>query len=259
MSNFNKKTAFNKTNVTQESQYVFPYHYIPQYEGGYFSQHLYWSWGIQYLGGIQLVLNLLREQEFDSLLDIGCGDGRFISEINRQYSDKCLLGVDYSERAINMAKALNPELRYKCINICGNNEEIGLFDIVTLIEVLEHIPVNDADYFVAAISRYLKSNGILIITVPHKNKALQPKHYQHFDVQSLSRMLGGTFKIESFIYFDKASYLFTAIKKILLENRFFILNNSFLLNSVFKYYKRHFFICEENVCGRICVTAKKNK
>jgi len=253
----NKISGFNSVSVSQEQQYALPYHYIPQCEHSCFSQHLYWSWGMQYLGGIFLLLDLLDDIKFKSLFDIGCGDGRFLREVNNRYSNKRLMGVDYSMRAVNMAKALNPEIQYKCLNICEYDKSIGLYDVVTLVEVLEHIPVNELDEFVAYISKYLKSDGRLILTVPHKNKSLQVKHYQHFDSQSLYSLLDPVFKIEKAFYFDKASRIFEGLKKTLLGNRFFILNNQFLLNCIWKVYQKYFFICDEARCGRICVLAIK--
>ncbi len=47
---------------------------------GRFSQLRHWSWGYRYLGRLQVVFDLLDGLEFDSLLDVGCGDGRFLRE-----------------------------------------------------------------------------------------------------------------------------------------------------------------------------------
>lgn len=67
----------------QEDQYDYPYHYIPRVENGQFSQSQYWSWGMHYLGGIQLILEQIDSYSFDSLIDVGCGDGRFLRELAR--------------------------------------------------------------------------------------------------------------------------------------------------------------------------------
>ena len=87
----------------QEAEYGYPYHHIPQWTNGFFSQTHHWSWGFRYLGGMQVVMDLLEQEEFGSLVDIGCGDGRFLCEIARQYPNKHIAGVDYSERAIRLA------------------------------------------------------------------------------------------------------------------------------------------------------------
>ncbi len=87
----------------QEAQYDYTYHYIPHVKNGQFSQSQYWSWGMHYLGGIQLVLEQINSYSFDSLIDVGCGDGRFLRELATEYPSVDTLGIDYSERSIAMA------------------------------------------------------------------------------------------------------------------------------------------------------------
>jgi len=79
----------------QESEYFIPYHYIPEKDDQGFSQTLFWSWGMRYFAGIELVLAQLENLKFSSIIDIGCGDGRFLREARRAFSGKSLLGVDY--------------------------------------------------------------------------------------------------------------------------------------------------------------------
>src|SRR5512135_225184 len=101
----------------QEAQYSFPYHHIPSVQKAKFSPVRYWSWGFRYLGGIQLVLDQLENTQFSSLIDIGCGDGRLLREIASHYGEKHLLGIDASTRAIQLAQALNPGVRYQTIDL----------------------------------------------------------------------------------------------------------------------------------------------
>ena len=79
-----EKKAFGESDVSQESQYALPYHYIPSFEGGHFSQHLYWSWGLHYIGALEYILDVLGQEPFESLIDVGCGDGRLLQEIGRR-------------------------------------------------------------------------------------------------------------------------------------------------------------------------------
>lgn len=248
---------FNELDSSQESQYSLPYHYIPQLEDGHFTQHLYWSWGFRYIGGMKIVLESLEKYPFESLIDIGCGDGRFLKEASRNFTSKKLLGIDYSERAINLAKAMNPELNYQCIDISSHAPINEPVDVITLIEVLEHIPLDKVNTFIRSFSEYLKPGGRLLMTVPHQNKPVQAKHFQHFNGRELTRILTPFFEIEKMLYFDKKSKLFAKTTKHLLRNNFFILNNQFLLNIIYKTYKRFFFHCPESKCGRIFVVARK--
>ncbi|MBC8252913.1 MAG: anion permease, partial [Ardenticatenia bacterium] len=89
-------TRSDPHHVLQDREYAYPYHYIPTWENGQFSQVQYWSWGYRYLGGIQVVLDQLRKLSFETLVDIGCGDGRFLREAKARFPEARMLGVDYS-------------------------------------------------------------------------------------------------------------------------------------------------------------------
>ena len=78
-----------------------------------------------------------------------------------------------------MAQMMNPDLNYECIDITDNHTGYK-YDVVTSVEVLEHIPPDKLNQFVHSIADLLNDNGYFILTVPHKNKQLNEKHYQHF-------------------------------------------------------------------------------
>lgn len=251
------KNKFDSGRASQEDQYEFPYHYIPSIENGNFTQHLYWSWGINYLSGLNLVFSLLSKEEFKSLVDIGCGDGRFLYEVDSRFKNVDLLGIDFSKQAIDLAKSMSRNIRYECINICSAKQPLKKFDVVTLIEVLEHIPIEQVDLFIESLAKYLKPSGRLIITVPHRNKAVSSKHFQHFDSESLYSCLSSFFEVESLCYFEKKSRFFNYLVNPFLRNKIFILNNKFLLNRIFRFYRKYLVSCNENKCGRILFVGKK--
>ena len=93
-----------KEQSAQEAEYIFPYHYVAQ-RRPHFAQHFYDSWGINYVSTIEYLLSRLSETHFSSLVDIGCGDGRMTREIAARFPQCDVVGVDYSERAIALAKA----------------------------------------------------------------------------------------------------------------------------------------------------------
>jgi len=251
------KKIFERSDVSQESQYAFPYHYIPSFENGHFCQHLYWSWGFRYLGGTELVLSILAEEPFESLADIGCGDGRFLREVSIRFPGKTLVGIDYSARAINLARAMNPDLNYECLDICSERAVNQNFDVVTLVEVLEHIPVESVNDFVYSLASCQKPGSRLILTVPHKNKPVQVKHYQHFDSATLRKVVEPYYEVEHIVFFDKMTHIFSRLISGLLGNSFFILNNRVLLDALFNIYRRYFLVCNEARCGRMCLVGRK--
>jgi len=126
----------DKSQLIQDSQYSYPYHYIPTLGDNVFSQVQYWSWGFRYMGGLQIVIDQLKDRQFESLVDVGCGDGRLLKELTLLYPEKRLLGVDYSQRAILLAQALNPSLDYDVVDII-ENPLLERFDVVTLVTLLQ--------------------------------------------------------------------------------------------------------------------------
>lgn len=242
----------------QQQQYEHPYHYLPRIEDGRFTQTQYWSWGMHYLGGMQVVLDQLANWSFDSVVDIGCGDGRFLRELHDKYPDVELLGVDYSDRSIAMAEGMNPHLEYQSRNIIEEalDEE---YDVATCIEVLEHIPREDCDEFVEAIVDTLVPAGKLVLTVPHVNKPVADKHYQHFNAAKLRSLLEPHFENVDFVPFDRRSKLFTVLELALGgRGNHVIVNSPPITNTLWKLYRRRYLYAPtEDDCRRIAVICEK--
>ena len=130
------------------------------------------------------------------IIDVGCNDGKFLSRL-RESGFNDLHGLEptknMSERAINAGfGVLNSYL-----NSAKSREivaETGLFDCVTLRQVLEHIE-NLSDFGVALRS-LLKPNGLLVIEVPDAQShfdlpdfALWEEHINDFSLGSLKHFL----------------------------------------------------------------------
>jgi len=245
--------AFDRLQQVQEEQYEYPYHYIPRLKDGAFSQTHHWGWGYRYLGGLDVVLDQLTGRPFESLLDIGCGDGRFLSEVTCRYPDAELLGVDYSDKAINLARTFNPGLRYEVIDIVKEPMP-RQYDVVTLIEVLEHIPPDHLDMFCQAVALVVKDRGCLILTVPHINSPVISKHYQHFTSHALLELLGPHFRNIAFIPFDATSRLVMLFLTRCIggNGRYFVLTNRKLLSWFYRVYRyRYLYAVREEECGRL--------
>jgi SAM-dependent methyltransferase len=245
-----------KEQQIQEEQYTFPYHYLPRFGEGRFRQHEYWSWGYRYVAGMHVARNLCDEEEWSSLMDLGCGDGRFVSELSRDRSHRDIVGVDYSGRAIALARAMNPGLEYRAADILNDDLDGRQFDVVTLIEVIEHIPPRDLDAFIERAVGFLRPGGRLVLTVPHRNRPVGDKHFQHFDSSMLTTLLTGqveNLRFQPFDYFSrKVDIWFRLMGR---TGRYFLITWPPLLDAFFRYYMRHCVYGEdESACSRIaCV------
>lgn len=235
--------------IIQENRYFFPYHYIPEFKNGCFSQTRNLFWGYEYLSYLGFVLDKLAYLKFNSLLDVGCGEGRFLYEINQMMPDKTLVGIDISQRSIAFAKAFNPDLQF----ICGDIQTANLgkkFDVISLIEVLEHIPPEEIPHFLETLHNLLQPSGALIISVPSDNQKLNPKHYQHFNARGLKNALSDIFKIEEIFYLNRDSLKTNILSKIL-SNRFSILNHKWLLKIIYNFYLKNLLPATEKDAKRL--------
>jgi len=241
----------------QERAYRFPYHYLPVVEGGRFSQHQHWSWGYRYLGRLHVALTLLAQCPFGSLLDIGCGDGRFLREVRGRFTGKRLLGVDCSAEAVRWASALNPDVRVEQLDVLDRTLD-ERFDVVTLLDVVEHVPPARLPEFLRAAARHLRPGGRLILTTPHMNMRLDPRHYQHFTCARLAEALQGAFDDISCVPFDYVGWPTRVLLQALGgSGRYYLVTHAGLNTWFFRRYMRR---CLEGSgeagCQRLAAVAR---
>lgn len=186
-------------------------------------------------------IELLRGLRWESMLDVGCGDGRLVSMATSEFQGRTIVGIDFSGRAITLANAMSPH----CNFLSGDITDEALFDkkfeVVTCIETLEHIDPAFFPKFIAGIRRHVKTNGVLIVTVPSTNKVLQEKHFRHFTKEGLSSELKPHFEAQRIYYVNSQTAMLRAIECVLM-NRFYIVRSPRLWGVFYRFYQsRHFY------------------
>jgi len=217
----------------QDAQYTFPYHYLPSLEkGSVFRLHRKLARGLDYMTYMSFVEEIIYKYEPESLLDIGCGDGRLIHMI-KNFVPK-ITGIDLSYRAVAFARAFNPDVEI----ICGDIADLSnhQYALVTLIEVLEHIPDNQIKGFVKNIARLVKTDGHLLITVPTINLPIIRKHYRHYNLEMLENTLKPFFYTERYWWLYRRG-LVERFMRFVLYNKFYVLNFSPLLKMIWNIHK----------------------
>lgn len=250
-------------NLKQEQQvqddfYNFPYHYAVEYKGN-FSMFFLNDWGLNYASASEFILDKIKESgTYESILDIGCGDGKLTREIALEFRNSTVAGVDYSPKPILLAKALNQHLNidFYAMNII--DEKLPeQYSSATLMEVYEHIEPSNAEAFLQGVHSSLKADGILHLTVPHENIPIGAHHFRHFNVKILSSELEKYFDILEVVPFERISKKRKWIQR-LFANKYFILNNKKWRNKIYAYYKKHlFFTSNEKEAQRIYIKCKK--
>ncbi len=102
-------------------------------------------------------------------LDVGCGAGLLCEPLARLGAD--VTGVDAAAESIAVARAHAEAMELAIDYRSGEFSALGLgqFDLVTCMEVLEHVA--DKQAFVSGLARHLAPDGLLILSTPNRTLA----------------------------------------------------------------------------------------
>lgn len=124
-----------------------------------------------------------------TLVDIGCGDGAYTSEIKTRFPRLAIEGFDPAEEAVRIARKNYPDITFRVMSILGEDAgaNTARFDVAILRGVLHHLPNQ-----LLAIRNALRMCKKLIIVEPNGNnpllkviEAVSPYHRKH-EEQSFS-------------------------------------------------------------------------
>ena len=121
---------------------------------------------------VEIYKNLLRRLNISSTdknaLDIGCGDGVFVKAMSEHGITFCQ-GIDTNKNQIEMAQKNHSSCKLieNTLEFLHNHKEH--FELITCIDLIEHIQKEDQVKFLEYIHHALKPNGRLIIKTPNAN------------------------------------------------------------------------------------------
>ena len=144
-----------------------------------------WEWSA--------VRRLLEQRKSVQLLELGCGDGKFLAFLaDLKHVDA--KGIDLSDVSIQRAQALGLKARLAAINdVFGSNER---FDMIVMTHVLEHVesPLS----VIESCKRLLHHGGEIMFSVPYSPTSreylrldvmnLPPHHLTRWNLASLRRL-----------------------------------------------------------------------
>lgn len=152
-----------------------------------------------------------------NLLDIGAGMG-FVEELIKENKNINLYANDFSKKSIEF---LNKKYKgeFSLQSIYDLKYKSNFFDVILVLEVLEHIPPSKIFRVLKKINLLMKIGGILIVSVPmneglHKMKNNPSGHVRTYDENLIKAELEiAGFRVmasKTFFAFPK-SYLFKKI------------------------------------------------
>ncbi len=192
------------------------------------------------------------------ILDIGCWTGQFEQLILKDAKE--VVAIDPGKEAIQYAKKRLPKVKF----ITGTLDTVALqknsFDVVLLLDVIEHLPENTEVETLKKIYSLLKQKGYLIITTPNNHLLsvlLDPAFYlighRHYSKNKLKNMLyESNFSVEKIFTYGNLAMLLDGILDVIEK---YIIHRKI---SVRKIIQRK--AIENNDSGfvSVCVIAKSN-
>lgn len=129
--------------------------------------------GYTHIGGyirFLYVKHLLKRISYRRILDIGCGDGSFSFYFAQKYPNIKIDSFDISKDKITKCQAILNELPLKNIEFfCKDLRETSFsneYDLVLMIDVLEHIPITDSHLVIKKLREAIKPGGYLLLHLP---------------------------------------------------------------------------------------------
>jgi len=150
-------------------------------------------------------VKLYREQVGDGprrVLDVGCGEGRFL-ELIREHGDPAwtLVGLEFDAGAVARCRARGFEAHAERVeDFALEPEQQGRFDAVVMLQLIEH--VEDPALLAERVAALLRPGGVFVIETPNlgglDHRLFRgrwwghyhfPRHWHLFSTASLRRML----------------------------------------------------------------------
>ena len=139
---------------------------MTDYERAYYEAENFWAGGALDDAGNRRRIEetaKLVPSDVKSVIDVGCGNGRFGSYLKRTRPALSILGIDRSEAALKYVTTDKAVGQITAIPV-----EDGSFDCLTCLEVIEHLAT---DAFPQAIREFLRvASRYIIVSVPYNER-----------------------------------------------------------------------------------------
>ena len=143
--------------------------------------------GTQELARTRRVLGFLHSIAFDTMLDVGSGRGVFLIPFMKEFPWVQVTSLDLLEKRVTFLNELADggfaQLHAELRDICAQPFPDRSFDVVSMLEVLEHIPA--VEKAVAAAVRMAKH--YVVVTVPSKPDS-NPEHIHLLTKDKLTQL-----------------------------------------------------------------------
>lgn len=106
-------------------------------------------------------LLFLNTIDFDTLLDVGCGSGDFLCQMQNALAIPQVKGIDLSP--LMVSKTLDQGYNAECIDLCDLN---GTYDVITAVfDMLNYLDLIQLKDFLACVNTHLNDGGYFLCDI----------------------------------------------------------------------------------------------
>ncbi len=106
-------------------------------------------------------LLFLNSVDFDSLLDVGCGSGDFLRQMQSALGIEEIMGIDLSP--LMVSKTAGQGIPSQCINLCDLS---GKYDVITAVfDMLNYLDKEALKHFLVCVSEHLNEGGYFLCDI----------------------------------------------------------------------------------------------
>jgi len=106
-------------------------------------------------------LLFLQSQDFTSLLDVGCGSGDFLRQMQGALDIPKIKGIDLS--TLMVAQTVEQGLNAECIDLCDLS---GSYDVITAVfDMLNYLNKEQLSRFLICVKEHLNEGGVFLCDI----------------------------------------------------------------------------------------------
>ncbi len=106
-------------------------------------------------------LLFLNSVDIDSLLDVGCGSGDFLRQMQGALAIKEIMGIDLSP--VMVSKTAEQGIPAHCIDLCDLN---GKYDVITAVfDMLNYLDKKALIHFLVCVREHLNESGYFLCDI----------------------------------------------------------------------------------------------
>lgn len=126
-----------------------------------------------------MILTLMKvdKENYNKILDAGCGNGEFSISLSQLFPASKITGIDYSEDMITLCEYAKNDndinnIEFKVADLLNTPFNDNEFDITVCVNTIHHIHKKDLDKAIEEIARITKK--VVILEIKNRNSLYYP-------------------------------------------------------------------------------------